>query len=251
MNSETDRKKAIGEMWKKFKAEQDEWWGKKQNFLKSHACTDLVWKCASRLRHEWKGREGELFRIIWRSVGIPEEKAEEPRIASETESEEWATSYIRDHLLSAELASLPKKPNKGRIKADKNASPKLKKAIAKIQVVEPTEYSEALFYRLFNLDPKKAVFPQKGKKALNREKFLRAYRGLGEITTGENWRILRNWKYPCEPQMQSKEMHGLEKMSGDKPLEVLGYIGSNPTPAQLKRARDKYRQKLVRLGLRP
>ena len=251
MKKEANRKKASEESYRKAKAEMDEWLEKRQRWLNSKNCTDYVWKCASRFRHEWKGREGELFKIIWRGVGISEEKVEEPRIVSEEESEEWARDHYLNHLLPKELASLPKKPNKGRIRVDRNASDDLKKKISEIQIVEATEYSEALMCRLFKIDPKQVVFRQKGKTTLDREKFLRAHRGLGKIFTDENWRILRNWKFPCEPQMHNEEMHGLEKMRGDKPLRVLGYIGSHPTPTERKRAMDKYRQKVIRLCLRP
>ena len=163
MKKEANRKKASEESYRKAKAEMDEWLEKRQRWLNSKNCTDYVWKCASRFRHEWKGREGELFKIIWRGVGISEEKVEEPRIVSEEESEEWARDHYLNHLLPKELASLPKKPNKGRIRVDRNASDDLKKKISEIQIVEATEYSEALMCRLFKIDPKQVVFRQKGK----------------------------------------------------------------------------------------
>jgi hypothetical protein len=120
-----------------------------------------------------------------------------------------------------------------------------------MEVPVPNEYTEALVYRLFGLDPQQVPFKKEGQlKGFDRKKFMRAYRRLGSLFSDENWRILVNWKYPCEPQMENTENHGLEKMNGDKPLEVLGLIGQNPTPTQLKNARDKYRQRLNRLGLR-
>lgn len=215
--------------------------------------TEAVWREASKFRHIWEGREDELFEKIREAMGVAKkEPPQTPQISSKEEAIDWARNYLIEKLIPQEIARLPKVPLEGKIEYEGDAAPQLKEKLSKIEVPVADEYSEALIYRLFGIDPQTAFFKRDAQsKGFERKKFMRAYKGLGRLFENENWRILVNWKYPCEPQMESEEMCGLEKMRGDKPLKVLGLIGEGSTPAQIKRARDLYRQRLNRLGLRP
>lgn len=214
--------------------------------------TEAVWKEASKFRHIWEGREDELFRKIREAMGAPtKELPQTPQISSKEEAIEWARNYLIEKLIPQEIARLPKVPFEGKIEFEGDVAPQFREKLSKMEVPVADEYSEALIYRLFGIDPKQAFFKKDAQsKGFERKKFMRAYKGLGRLFDNENWRILVNWKYPCEPQMESEGMCGLEKMQGDKPLKALGLVGESSTPAEIKRARDLYRQRLNRLGLR-
>lgn len=218
----------------------------------SFSQTEAVWREASRFRHDWKGKEEELFARVREAKGLVEkEPTKTPQVSSKAEAEEWAKSYLIDKLIPKEIAKLPKAPFEGKIDFEGDVSPQFREKLLKIQVPVADEYTEALIYRLFGGDPRQAPFKKEGQsKGFDRKKFIRAYQRLGSLFSDENWRILVNWKYPCEPQMENKECHGLERMGGDKPLEVLGLVGQNPSATERKNAWDKYRQRLNRLGLR-